>query len=217
MGDIADEPFVTPHSIPEEIDVEKAKHAGGRPKNVVWNYFEHKVLKHPGHYDAKCKFCNHYWKVGNVKKLQIHLAHECENADAELKTKYMHIVAKRDGLDNDMEIEVTNDNKINELSLEQIALMDRSMLKAFVMCGIPFRIIENPYFIKLFNNLQTNNNLPSRDHLSTNLLSEECIRVEIKINNILERSDNLTLGMKLFRIILYIYDILFNSFIFFMY
>src|SRR5688572_23869547 len=107
----------------------------------------------------------------------------------------MHIVAKRDGLDNDMEIEVTNINKINELSLEQIALMDRSMLKAFVMYGIHFHIIENPYFIKLFNNLQTNYNLPSRDCLSTNLLSEECIQVEIKINNILERSDNLTLGM----------------------
>jgi len=132
----------------------------------------------------------------------------------------MHIVAKRDGLlDDNMEIEATNvtnaseKDKNNELSTEQVAFMDRSMLKAFVMCGIPFRVIENPYFINLFKHLQYN--LPSRDRLSTNLLSEECVRVEIKINSILEVSKNLTLGMKLFRIILYIYDILFNLFFYF--
>ena len=128
----------------------------------------------------------------------------------------MHIVSKRDGLlDNNIEIEATNvtnaseKDKINKLSTEQIAFMDRSMLKAFVICEIPFRIIENPYFINLFKNLQYN--LPSRDHLFTNLLSEECVRVKIKINSVLEVSKNLTLSIKLFKIILYIYDmILFN-------
>lgn len=208
MGDMTEDPFVTPNSIQEEIDVEKSKHAGGRPKNVVWNYFENKPQKAPGHFDAKCKFCNRYWKAGVVKKLQVHLAHECEKVDADLKRKYMHIVAKRDGLDNDMEIETINANsekeKNNELSTEKIALIDRLMLKAFVMCGIPFRIVENPYFINIFKIFQLNYNLPSRERLSTNLLSEECVRVEIKINNILEISKNLTLGMKLLNYFIYL-------------
>ena len=52
--------FATPHSISEEIDIERVKHASSQPKNVVWNYFEHKAQKHAGHYDAKCNFCNHY-------------------------------------------------------------------------------------------------------------------------------------------------------------
>ena len=114
----------------------------------------------------------------------------------------MHIVANRDGLDSNMEIEATNAEKVNdnELSMEQIALMDRSMLKAFVMCGLPFHIIENPYIINLFKKFQLNYKLPSRERLFTNLLSEECVRVKIKINNILEISKNLTLGMKLFRL-----------------
>ena len=80
----------------------------------------------------------------------------------------MHIVAKRDGLlDDNMEIEATNvtnaseKDKNNKLSTEQIAFMNRSMLKAFVMCGIPFRVIENSYFINLFKNLQSNYNLLS--------------------------------------------------------
>jgi len=79
----------------------------------------------------------------------------------------MHIVAKRDGLlDDNMEIEATNvtnaseKDKNNKLSTEQIAFMNRSMLKAFVMCRIPFCIIENSYFINLFKNLQSNYNLP---------------------------------------------------------
>jgi hypothetical protein len=209
MSSLAEDFFVTPQSTPEEIDVEKTKRGGGRPKNIVWQYFEHNVTKHPGHFDAKCNFCNRHWKIGIVKKLQVHLARECDNVDMDLKHKYMHIVAKRDGLDNTMEIETTDANsdrdEDNELSLEQAALIDRSVLKAFVMCGISFRIIENPYFINVLKNLKLNYNPPSRERLSTNLLSEECIRVEIKINNVLEKSKNLTLGMKLFKFLYYIY------------
>ena len=66
------------------------------------------------------------------------------------------------------------------------------------MCGLPFRIIENPYFINILKNLKKNYNPPSRERLSTNLLSEECVRLELKINNLLENSKNLSLGMKLF-------------------
>ena len=124
----------------------------------------------------------------------------------------MHIVAKRDGLDNTGEIEITNaDNerdKNNELLPEQVALIDRSVLKAFVMCGIPFRVIENPYYVNMLKNLQANYNLPLQKQLSNNLLGEECIRVEIKINNYLEKSKNLTLGMKFFKINIYIYYLL---------
>ena len=151
---------VTPQSTPEELNVEIAKHGGGHPKSKVWEYFEHNPTNHPGHFDAKCKFCNHYWKGGVVKKLEVHLARECDNVSAEIKNKYMHIVAKRDGLSDDiMEIETSQitDNERNKddaLSLEQAAFIDRSVLKAFVMCGLPFRIIENPYFINILKNLK---------------------------------------------------------------
>ena len=64
---------------------------------------------------------------------------------------------------------------------------DRSILKAFVMCAIPFRIIENPYFINLLKNLQPNYNSPSRERLATDLLSEESIRTEIKSKIILKK------------------------------
>lgn len=178
-------------------ETQNSRHPGGRPKDKVWDYFEYSPTKHPGHFDAKCKFCQYYWKNGIVKKLQVHLAKECGDVDMEVKNKYMLIVAKRDGLGEHTEVEVNmnDDENETELSTEQVALIDRSMLKAFVMCGIPFRIIENPYFTSLLKNLRSNYHPPSRERLSTNLLHEEAIRVEIKINNSLESQHNLTLGM----------------------
>lgn len=188
------DPFVSPNSNPEEIII-VAKHGGGRPKNIVWNYFEHNALKHPGHFDAKCKFCGTYWRNGIVKNLQVHLASKCENIDIETKNKFMHYVATRDGIINEDHMEI-GDNRNEELSEEQVALIDRSILKAFVMCAIPFRIIENPYFIYVLKKLQPNYNSPSRERLTADLLSEESIRTEIKINNYIEKEENLTLGIK---------------------
>ena len=187
------DPFVSPNSNPEEIIV--AKRGGGRPKNIVWNYFEHNALKYPGHFDAKCKFCGTYWRNGIVKNLQVHLASKCENIDVETKNKFMHYVATRDGIINEDHMEI-GDSGNEELSEERVALIDRLILKAFVMCAIPFRIIENPYFIYVLKNLQPNYNPPSRERLTADLLSEESIRTEIKINNYIEKEENLTLGIK---------------------
>ena len=53
-----DDPFISPNSNPKEFIV--VKHDGGRPKNIIWNYFEQNALKHPSHFNAKCKFCSTY-------------------------------------------------------------------------------------------------------------------------------------------------------------
>jgi hypothetical protein len=65
------------------------------------------------------------------------------------------------------------------------------------MCAVPFRIIENPYFINALKNLQPNYNPPSQKCLTTNLLSEEFICTEIKIKNYIEKEKNLTLDIKI--------------------
>jgi hypothetical protein len=144
---------------PEETIVVKC--GGGRPKNIVWNYFKHNALKHPGHYDVKCKFCGTYWKNGIVKKLQVHLESKCENVDVEVKNKFMHYVATRDGIVNENQMEIESDGENEELFEERVALIDRSILKTFVMCAVPFRIIENPYFI---NALKTCNQITTPHH-----------------------------------------------------
>ena len=125
------------------------------------------------------------------------MARECENVDMKVKNKYMLLVARRDGLGENIEVEIDMDDENNkELSVEQIILIDHSVLRTFMMCRIPFQVIENPYFISMLNNIRSNYNPLSRKCLSTNLLHKEATRVEIKISNSLERAKNLTLGMK---------------------
>ena len=190
---------LTPFSNTDETDTNRQKHGGGRPKNMVWQYFDAIGTKHAGHFQATCKFCSHTWKIGIVKRLQVHLARECEGVDMDTKNKFMHIVASRDGVEDLMEFEAfqadrnANDND-EVLPAEKAALIDRSILKAFVMCGIPFRVSEHPYFVNVCKSLRSNYIPPSREQLSSNLLIEEAIRVDIKINNSLEISKNLTLG-----------------------
>ena len=126
---------------------------------------------------------------------------ECEDVDTKVKNKYMLIVVRRDNLNDNMKVKAFEANmndendKNNELLTEQAALIDHSVLKAFVMCEIPFQVVENPYFINLLKNFRSNYNPPSWEYLSTNLLNKESIWVEIKINNSLENIKNLTLSM----------------------
>ena len=50
----------------------------------------------------------------------------------------------------------------------------------------------------MLKNLRSNYKPPSLYCLSTKLLSDEAVRVDIKVNNILEKANNLTLGMNVF-------------------
>ena len=93
MSDIVEESFI---HLEENQEIVNPKHAGGHPKNIVWQYFNQIPTKHPGHFEAKCLFCNHQWKIGVVKKLQVHLACKCESVDMDIKTKFMNIVASKD-------------------------------------------------------------------------------------------------------------------------
>ncbi|CAG8820134.1 2249_t:CDS:1, partial [Dentiscutata erythropus] len=62
---------------------------------------------------------------------------------------------------------------------------------AWVMAGIPFNVIENPFIKDLFKKLKYDP--PSRFMLSGRLLDAEVARVTNLVNKELEHCDNLTL------------------------
>src|SRR5438045_2887874 len=99
MSNISEETLLIPHSDSKEIDIERPKRDGGRPKNKVWQYFDQTNTRFPGKFEAKCKFYGQYWKSSVIKKLQNHLAREYKSVDTNIKSKYIYIVAKRDRLD----------------------------------------------------------------------------------------------------------------------
>jgi hypothetical protein len=74
------------------------------------------------------------------------------------------------------------------------------LIKAFVCAGIPFSSIQNPYFVELLQQLRPAYHPPSSEVLSGRLLDNEVALVNQKLNNILERDNNLTLGNFIYRI-----------------
>ncbi|CAB4494196.1 unnamed protein product [Rhizophagus irregularis] len=62
------------------------------------------------------------------------------------------------------------------------------------MAGIPFNVIENPFVLDLFKDLNPGYSPPSRTTLSNHLITEEYTRVSLAIDHDLEQSDNLTLN-----------------------
>ncbi|EXX50625.1 hypothetical protein RirG_269060 [Rhizophagus irregularis DAOM 197198w] len=63
----------------------------------------------------------------------------------------------------------------------------------FVCCGIPFSVVEHPFFIEMFKKACPGYTLPSCDKLSGIMLSHLAVKIEDKINTIFKNTTNLTL------------------------
>ncbi len=69
--------------------------------------------------------------------------------------------------------------------------------KTFMICNIPFNTVKNFWFINLIKSFQLGYDPPSRHTLSESLLEAEVIRVNIKINNELDKESNFTIDNNL--------------------
>ncbi|CAJ0847198.1 17125_t:CDS:2 [Entrophospora sp. SA101] len=69
----------------------------------------------------------------------------------------------------------------------------------FVCCGLPFSLVENPFFIEFVNQLKPAYKLPSRFKLSKDFINEEVANVNVKVELELKRQNNITLGRGLKR------------------
>ncbi|KAF0502401.1 zinc finger bed domain-containing protein 1-like [Gigaspora margarita] len=124
------------------------KHPRGRPPDPVWDYFFATPLKSP---------------------LEIHLSKECEdeNLDNEIREKYQEIVIQRQKLKEKTQasssknqskkkkININNywNNENQILASSKKEAVDHAIIKTFAMCGLPFSIIENPWFIDILKSL----------------------------------------------------------------
>ena len=64
----------------------------------------------------------------------------------------------------------------------------------FVCCGIPFSIVDSPFFIDFTKSLCYGYELPKRTTLSNWHLNAEIATITLKIEEELRNSTNLTLG-----------------------
>ncbi|CAG8810893.1 20624_t:CDS:1, partial [Cetraspora pellucida] len=113
--------------------------------------------------------------------MESHLALHCNKTSNYIVTFYLHEVAKRVkklALDDDSEDDafINSDRKkrkiknthkqlpqlVKSVSEDYRREINQALIKAFICCGIPWAVIDNPFFT-----------LPHRDILANWLLNEE--------------------------------------------
>ena len=76
--------------------------------------------------------------------------------------------------------------------------IDRSLLKVWIIAGIPFKVIENLFIMDLFRTLNPGYVPSCHNTLSGRLLNEEVTHVNKKIESELKAAGGLTLSMMKF-------------------
>ncbi|CAG8804152.1 2634_t:CDS:1, partial [Cetraspora pellucida] len=112
-------------------------------------------------------------------KLEAHLALQCPNVEKHVRQFYLFCVTCCDNLEEQFEYskkqKSNNQHNLTKyfsqktgdgLSEKQINIINITLLKDFVMCGISFSIIENLYFIDLLQTLCSDYDTPSRKILA---------------------------------------------------
>lgn len=190
----------------QQLQREK-KNLGGRPKSIVWGtYIKQGKKVSEGHYEATCLYCNTFWHKGSPQVLEAHLANNCLKVPLEIKQLFLNRVAekaenfvsnpqnKRRRPNNGTEqSKITDFHESSKLSPERSHEIDRACVKSFVVCGIPWHAIENPYFVEFLKTLRPGYIPPSKEKLSGELFNQEVAVVNSQIIRELNNTENLTL------------------------
>src|SRR6266498_4919860 len=139
--------------------------------------------------------------------MEAHLASHCSQCSDDIRHKYMELIANRKELvliellqkkqktkENIAQTSLSKFYKSIELTEQRTNEINRYLLIAFTCYNIPFSIIENLFFIEALKHLRPGYNPPSRKHLSGQLLDNEIISVNLKVDIALKFCNNLTLG-----------------------
>ncbi len=197
--------------LPNNVRIQKKKvNSGGRPKSLVWETHVIKGKKvSKGHYEATCSYCNTFWHKGSPQDLEGHFANDCLKVPIEVKQFFLNRLAakaevlinsqqtsnKKRKFDNESadQSRITDFHESSKLSQERIHEINQACVKAFTICGIPWHIIENPFFIEFLRTLRPGYIPPSKEILSGQFLAQETAVVNNKIIKELKNSTNLTL------------------------
>ena len=146
-----------------------------------------------GHYSAKCHYCAALWSKEKPETLKSHLALHCNQVPLNIKAEYMEILAIGNTSANRKQQTSSSDSSA-ELDINQADKIDQALVCFFVCCGIPFSIVDHPYFVNFVKSLCFHYNPPKRTAFSTTILNKEISAVLTKIKQELKYEENLTLG-----------------------
>jgi hypothetical protein len=194
-------------AITPTLSKKKSKGNGGPKKDEIWEYYTQGESLGNGHYKAACHHCPISWARGKPSAMKAHLANGCASCPEDIsqywRNKLANQVINYTRNPRNLHPELPQPKKQQSITqhfgsdkplpLQTTQRLDCSLLKAWVIAGIPWEIIDNPFIRDLFKDLNPGYIPPSRTTLSGRLLDEEVARVNQHIDQELDTIDHLTL------------------------
>jgi hypothetical protein len=177
----------------EVIDITDQKKKG-KPKDKVWEHFKPIDIPNSSHKGAQCSFCSQTWKRGKPNDMKAHLALRCPMVMHKIKLEYLRTVSSATSEDTSGESIQNQNDRNNKNNVVDIARSDRALVRFFVCCGIPFSVVDSPFFRDFVKSLCYKYEPPRRTALSTNYLDAETAKITLKMEEELRLLKNLTLG-----------------------
>jgi hypothetical protein len=166
-----------------DSDSESINESIGRQFTGIWKQFSLGEEVSRGIYKGKCIHCDKEFNRAKPTKTRAHIAHNCPKCPESIKRYYNYLIANN--LFDDPKVEdytipieahseiksfKTTSKKKNFKSAKLTEFhkieIDEALIAAFISCGLPFNIIENPFFINLLKVLCSEYDLPSREVLA---------------------------------------------------
>src|SRR5688572_10035679 len=128
----------------------RKRQVGGRPREQIWNYYKTSSPDAQGYRDAACNYCSKYWGRGRPGEMEVHLANICTGVPREIKDYWQEFLANKISnykrTNNTKSSNLKQPNQIDNESIESMSIyeqneIDKAILKAWVMAGIPFETI----------------------------------------------------------------------------
>ncbi|CAG8708027.1 8575_t:CDS:1, partial [Gigaspora rosea] len=153
----------------------------GRPEGPVWSYFTKGKQVGKGKYEATCNLCGVTWNRGEPSELENHLANHCQKADSIIVRQFLTKILSNNSEQGDsskkrkINIQGPLDQYVSltKLDNQKIKRIHFAWSKAFTICGISWRVIENPFFIEALKEMNLSYEPPTRQLLSNNLLEQQ--------------------------------------------
>src|SRR5688572_29525991 len=81
-------------------------------------------------------------------------------------------------------------------NIEQKQKLDQALLHAFVVCGIPWNVVSNPFLMDFMKLTKPGYDPATCKELSGQLLNQEIARITIKLNKLVKIERNMRSGNK---------------------
>src|SRR6266542_2569931 len=121
-----------------------------------------------------------------------HIALTCPKASHNIKTIFLEKVKKNGKLgyeNNNKNAKLdSNQPKITgmfestRIEQNKVEMANRAIVRFFACCGIPFHVVENPFFVELLIILYTRYYSHSRNTISGNMLNAKISHITTEIN-----------------------------------